>query len=571
MSLIITMLVALSIFFGRMLNYFSADIVDVISQNQATPEVLKNLVFLIVLVFVSIAVQSFLEVLQRIFELKFIPYYLSKVSHDLFNRAHKHSSTFFAEEMAGNVAGKIKNIISKTETAYYHVLHGLLRPVMNLAICVLLIGTASWSLGIWFLGVSFIFMIVMIKLKKKIIPISERKAKAESEATGVMVDSITNSDLVKNFSNFLHEKHLYYTSVNKSMKAMKNEIRQMALIDYGTKSIFDAMTISFYFLVLYYWYTADLTVAGVVLALSLISSMVNSVQSISYFATEFARILGNIGDGLKLLSKPLDIVDAPDAKPLKIKKAEIEISHLDYHYKLSHPLFKDFNLKIKSGEKIGLVGRSGSGKSTLVRLLSRYYDIQGGTIKIDGQDIAKVTQNSLRRHIAMIPQDPSLFHRTIMENIRYGNTRASDEEVMEAAKKAYCHDFIMEMPQGYQSKVGERGVMLSGGERQRIAIARAILKNSSILILDEATSALDSESEKYIQESLKLLMKDKTVIAIAHRLSTLKEMDRVVVMNKGEIVEEGTHTVLTRKKGLYYSFYNMQTSGFLQIDGKKDD
>lgn len=206
------------------------------------------------------------------------------------------------------------------------------------------------------------------------------------------------------------------------------------------------------------------------------------------------------------------------------------------------------------------------GKSSLIKLLSRYYDIQRGKITIDGQDISGVTQESLRRQIALIPQDPSLFNRSIMENIRYGRPQATDEEVFDAARRAYIHDFIMRLPEGYQSKVGERGVMLSGGERQRIAIARAILKNAPILILDEATSALDSESEKYIQESLKSLMADKTVIAIAHRLSTLKEMDRIIVMDKGKIVESGSHAALIRRKGVYWGFYAMQSSGFIEVD-----
>ncbi len=229
-------------------------------------------------------------------------------------------------------------------------------------------------------------------------------------------------------------------------------------------------------------------------------------------------------------------------------------------------MFEDFNLQIGGGEKVGLVGRSGSGKSSLIKLLSRYYDLQGGTITIDGQDITGVTQDSLRRRIALIPQDPSLFNRSIIENIRYGRPQATDEEVFEAAQQAYIHDFIVKLPEGYQTKVGERGVMLSGGERQRVAIARAILKNAPILILDEATSALDSESERYIQESLRQLMAGKTVIAIAHRLSTLKEMDRIVVMDKGKIVESGSHSALIRRKGAYWGFYAMQSSGFIEAE-----
>ena len=225
-------------------------------------------------------------------------------------------------------------------------------------------------------------------------------------------------------------------------------------------------------------------------------------------------------------------------------------------------MFKNFSLHIAPNEKVGLVGHSGSGKSTLIKLLGRYYDLQKGKILISGQDIADVTQESLRKNIAVIPQESTLFNRSIMENIRYGNPKATDKQVIAAAKKAYIHDFVMSLPNGYQSKVGERGVMLSGGERQRIAIARAILKNAPVLILDEATSALDSESERYIQRSLKTLMKGKTVIAIAHRLSTLNEMDRLVVMDKGKIVETGKHQELLEKKGAYYKFYEMQAAGF---------
>lgn len=298
--------------------------------------------------------------------------------------------------------------------------------------------------------------------------------------------------------------------------------------------------------------------------------MIQSTFYMGYFFTQYTQLAGGIKDGLDLLNKPCDVKDAPSARPLKVTQGAVSFCRVEYRYKASNALFTDFNLKIAPGEKIGLVGRSGSGKSTLIKLLSRYYDVQGGQICIDGQDIREVTQESLRKNIALIPQDPSLFNRTIMENIRYGNLQAGDEEVFEAARKAYIHDYILTLPQGYQSKVGERGVMLSGGERQRIAIARAILKNAPVLVLDEATSALDSESEHYIQEALRDLMKGKTVIAIAHRLSTLKEMNKIVVMEKGKIVEEGSHATLLRKKGAYYNFYKMQSAGFLLPDGGED-
>jgi ATP-binding cassette subfamily B protein len=302
-----------------------------------------------------------------------------------------------------------------------------------------------------------------------------------------------------------------------------------------------------------------LQLADVVMTTSLLNGLMMEVNNIGFFAGEFAQDYGQVKDGLELVFQPYQVVDAPDAHNIKMRGSSINFADITYHYNGKENLFENFNLKIKSGEKIGLVGHSGSGKSTLIKLLVRYFDVDSGKIIVGGEDIAKVRQNSLRAQIAVIPQDTTLFNRTIMENIRYGNVNATDEEVIQAAKAAYADEFIVNLPKGYNSKVGERGVMLSGGERQRIAIARAILKNAPILILDEATSALDSESEQYIQKSLKKLMRGKTVIAIAHRLSTLKEMDRLIVMDEGKIIEEGTHDKLLRDKGAYYHFYKIQS------------
>ena len=256
---------------------------------------------------------------------------------------------------------------------------------------------------------------------------------------------------------------------------------------------------------------------------------------------------------------------------MKIKsgKADIALKVVFFRYSEdpSEAVFESLNLNIPAGQKIGLVGTSGAGKSTLASLLLRFYDIDKGKITIAGKDIAKLTQHSLRKHIAVIPQDTALFHRSLMENIRYGNLGASDEDVIKAAKKAHAHDFIKDLPDQYQTMVGERGVKLSGGQRQRIAIARAILKDAPILILDEATSALDSESEALIQDSLSKLMKGKTVIAIAHRLSTIAKLDRLLVMQKGKIIEDGTHNELLKKKGYYARLWAMQSGGFLKEKG----
>ena len=280
-------------------------------------------------------------------------------------------------------------------------------------------------------------------------------------------------------------------------------------------------------------------------------------------SSAFLEAVGECKQSLRALFIPIEITDKPDAKELVVTKGEITFDKVHFQYKDNASIFEDKSIIITPGQKIGLVGYSGSGKSTFVNLILRLYDIQSGAILIDGQDIRDVTQESLHQNIGMIPQDPSLFHRTLMNNIRYGQVDATDEEVIEAAKKAHAHDFIMNTPEKYQSLVGERGIKLSGGQRQRIAIARAILKNAPILILDEATSALDSVTEGQIQDSLNELMSGKTVIVIAHRLSTLLHMDRILVFDNGKIVEDGSHVKLIEQNGMYKELWDAQVSGFL--------
>jgi ATP-binding cassette subfamily B protein len=284
---------------------------------------------------------------------------------------------------------------------------------------------------------------------------------------------------------------------------------------------------------------------------------------------EFHQAVGKCKQSLSYLIIPHEIKDKEDAQNLLMTKGQIHFSNVKFHYKGTEPLFQKKSVSIDGGQKVGLVGYSGSGKSTFVNLILRLYDVTEGHIFIDSQDIRDVTQESLHKQIAMIPQDPTLFHRSVMENIRYGRIEATDEDVIEAAKKACAHEFIKKLPQEYESLVGERGVKLSGGQRQRIAIARAILKNAPILILDEATSQLDSVTEEGIQESLWKLMHNKTTIVIAHRLSTLLQMDRIIVFDQGKIVEDGSHTNLLARDGLYKTLWEAQVGGFLPI--KKDE
>ena len=300
----------------------------------------------------------------------------------------------------------------------------------------------------------------------------------------------------------------------------------------------------------------------------LFMTMSGTIFGITWTYNNILRIFGRISAALETLSPEPEIVDSPQAQSIRFQTAQISFENVSFAYKGRRKIFNALNLDIRPGEKIGLVGPSGAGKSTFIKLISRYFDVTNGAIKINGIDIRDIKQDSLHRNIATIPQDVCLFNRSLYENIRYGRTSASAQEVFSAAQKAAADKFISRFPAKYQTKVGDRGIVLSGGERQRIAIARAILKNAPILIFDEATSALDSESEKHIQRSLSELMKNKTVIAIAHRLSTLREMDRILVLNKGKVVEEGSHQTLLRKKGLYYKLYNMQAGGFLNYSSK---
>ena len=289
--------------------------------------------------------------------------------------------------------------------------------------------------------------------------------------------------------------------------------------------------------------------------------------------SSFFRELGVVAEGMETIAQPLALTDRRDAQPLKLTEGRIEMAGLSHHYGRESGGVHGINVTVRPGEKIGLVGRSGAGKSTLVKLILRFYDAEAGEIRIDGQDIAQVRQDSLRRHIGVVQQDSSLLHRSVRENILYGRPDASEAEMIAAAKQAQAHEFILDLTDpegrsGYDARVGERGVKLSGGQRQRITLARVILKDAPILLLDEATSALDSEVEAVIQETLYGMMAGKTVIAIAHRLSTIAEMDRILVLDQGRIVEEGPHDALLQKSGLYAALWHRQTGGFLALDDK---
>jgi len=543
---------------GRGEVFAMAQIIGLLPEYGTDKAILNKIIFYIGFLAFLLFFEGLTTYIWRYAGGKFQPYFSSLVYKDIFVAVHHHSLRFFNEEMAGNIASKTKNIVSGIKEIYFQLVFGIISPVTGIAVSLFLICRADMQTGMIIAALNFVFMVFLVFIRRRIGSFAEKRSRFGAETDGVFIDTVTNSELVKSFSNYFFEKTRFYQVLKKATRAEQKERTKDALFDWQGKIVFHLVYLVSCCCVFYYWYLGRLELADVVLCTTLLNGLMMEVNNIGFFAGEFSQCYGQVKDGLSLVFQPCQVRDTPDAHNIKMHGRAVVFDNIRFNYPDKEDLFRNFTLKIKSGEKIGLVGHSGSGKSTLIKLLARYFDLTGGKITVGGEDISRVRQESLREQIAVIPQDTTLFNRTIMENIRYGNVNASDEEVIAAAKMAYADEFIRELPQGYDSKVGERGVLLSGGERQRIAIARAILKNAPVLILDEATSALDSQSEKYIQKSLKKLMKGKTVIAIAHRLSTLKEMDRLIVMEKGRIAEEGKHEELLQKHGAYEHFYKLQ-------------
>ena len=495
---------------------------------------------------------------------RFFPETRSLVSKDIFDHVNSLSIRYFNEEMSGRIATKVSQLQKSTIDFFNQIMHAVSSLIfLFAAICFLSYINFYFfiSLVIWLFFISFIAVI----LGKKRHALAKNVGKKESLTGGVIVDSLSNYSEVKSYANFHFEKLNLLKYLRDLRKAESKEWKIKSWIHLAQSLIMVCSMIAFMFLSIWVFKNKQIDTTQFIYANTLFAMVSSMIFDLSWLYNGLSSIFGNINSALETLAVEPEIKDSPKATPLIAKNASISFENVSFAYKGTPPLFQNLSVTIRKGEKVGLVGTSGAGKSTFVKLISRYYDLNQGAITINGIDIRNITQNSLRKHIAVIPQDISLFNRSLKDNIRYGKTNATDDEIFAAAKKASASFFIEKMPQGYETIVGERGVILSGGERQRIAIARAILKNAPILIFDEATSALDSESEQYIQKSLSKLMKNKTVIAVAHRLSPLREIDRILVFDKGKIIEEGSHLALLRKKGAYYKLYKIQSNGFMNI------
>jgi ATP-binding cassette, subfamily B, bacterial len=491
------------------------------------------------------------------------------VTQELYAYLQQHSYRFISNNFAGALAHRISETSQGVSMSLATLLFEFLPVIIKLGVSTALLFRASFPLGGFVGAWSLIFLAFSYRLARQCQPHAQRHAAARSETNGKIVDSVTNLSSVRLFARVPFEREYLNKFLDTEITLGRTAMQYMERIHWFQYSAAVVLKVGVLGLAAYLWQRGALNVAGFVMSISLALLIISEVRNLGRRFLELFEFIGNIANGVHSIVRSHEVVDAPDAQGLQVRHGAIEFRNVTFAYTQGQNIFEHLNLTIASGERVGLVGYSGSGKSTLVNLILRLYDPQAGAILIDGIDIKKVTQESLHSQISLIPQDPGLFHRTLLENIRYGNLEAQEESIREASILAHADQFIQGMPSKYDSLVGERGVKLSGGQRQRIAIARVIAKAAPILIMDEATSSLDSLTEKAIQESLETEMKGKTVIVVAHRLSTIAFLDRIVVFDQGRIVEDGSHAQLLAKNGTYARLWNRQLDGFIS-DGSSE-
>ncbi|MEZ2329255.1 ABC transporter ATP-binding protein [Mesorhizobium sp. RCC_202] len=483
----------------------------------------------------------------------------------------KQSMAFYQDEFAGRIATKLMQTALAVRDCVIKLIEVLNYVIVYFLGMLFIVGSADLRLAaplvVWLVGYIALLRYFIPRLGK----VGEQQANARSVMTGRVVDSYSNIQTVKLFSHAKREATFAKEGMAGFLDTVYRSMRLVTVL-YGLLYILNALLLfSVTALSLWLWLGQVVTIGAVAVVISLVLRMWGMSQWIMWEMSGLFENIGTVQDGIASISLPRLVEDKPDARDIAVSQGEIRFEDIRFHYGKQKGVIENLSLTVKPGEKVGIVGRSGAGKSTLVNLLLRFYDLESGRILVDGQEIASVKQDSLRAQIGMVTQDTSLLHRSVRDNILYGRPDASEEMLVEAAKRAEALDFIAELSdsesrKNFDAYVGDRGVKLSGGQRQRIAIARVMLKDAPILILDEATSALDSEAEAAIQENLYKLMQGKTVIAIAHRLSTIAAMDRLVVMDKGRVIEEGSHEELVASGGLYAQLWQRQSGGFLLDD-----
>ena len=489
------------------------------------------------------------------------------IAQEVFDHLQKQSANFHANHFGGSLVSQSSKLMGAYIRIADNTVFMVLPMLFSLLFICIVLGRISIIYAVVLLVFAISYIISSFYVTRPVRKLGAEQAARESAQTGVLADAITNVMAIKSFAGGVYENKRFAKATNHTRAGLFAMLRDHQRQQVFFSTFMSLMSGGALVMAVVGVVVFNANVATVYLILSYTSNLVNQLFQFSNNTLRmYNRALGDASDMIEILGITPEVLDPAQPEKVKISRGDIAFTDVAFtHDGSDEPLFDGLNIHVKPGEKVGLVGHSGSGKTTLTRLLLRFSDIQGGAISIDGQNIAHITQDDLRRHIAYVPQEPLLFHRSISENIAYGNPDADQQTIEGMAKMASAHDFVKELPNGYDTLVGERGVKLSGGQRQRIAIARAMLKNAPILLLDEATSALDSESEVLIQQALWRLMEGRTAIVIAHRLSTIQKMDRIIVMDDGKIVEEGSHKELVNKNsGTYAKLWAHQSGGFIE-------
>lgn len=555
----------IGIIFGNIIRpYIYKDIIDLFTSG-ISPDLMYGKALNLFLTFVVIVVIYNIGYRIGDFSVSIFESKVMKELYDLtFNRLLKHSYTFFSNNFSGSIVAKTKRFIRSFELLGDAISYQIYFAFLTLFGILVVLFIKAPILGLLFFIWSLIYVFVTFIFIRKKIQLDAIEAEADSKVTGYLSDAILNALNIKIFGNHRYEQKRFEISTTSEER---KRIHAWFFGNYQNLAqaiMMAVLQISVLYLCIYLWRTNAVSVGTIVLVQTYVIVLLDILWDLGKAMTKTMKALTDMKEVVEIFDTVPDILDPENPEKLVINKGYIKFDSVSFKYTEGVDVFSNINFDIKPGERIGLVGNSGGGKSTITKLLMRFSDVTDGKITIDEQDIRSITQEDLRSTISYVPQESILFHRTIRENILYGNVKTTNEEVERVAKKAHAHEFILNLPQGYDTLVGERGVKLSGGERQRIAIARAMLKNSPILILDEATSSLDSVSEAYIQESFNELMKDKTSLVIAHRLSTIAKMDRIIVLKEGKIMETGTHAELLELKGSYADLWNHQSGGFIE-------
>lgn len=540
----------------KLVPYYFSKLVDLFS-GEAQYEAIKGSIFyyMVMIVLAGIGAVALDLAGMTTSDVYFCPRVYKQIGLDTFDYLNHHSVEYFADNQAGALANNQREIM---ETSYFY--SGMLYFLVGLSgivISLIMLFQVNVTYGL-VLSAAILFSVFVLRYPSEYLKkYRSEMVKMRSKISGNLIDAMQNNFFVKIFGRYDYESRRAKRLMEEEGKVIKRSVRVESGMSEGEKLYFDIFTLIFWLYGIYLWKESKASGGEVVLILMLIGSLGRSVSFILHRWVIFSGYVSEIRTNLVPFAAPHDLTDKENAKELKVTAGKIELRNVNFAYKDGNPVFKNFNLEIPAGQKVGIVGMSGGGKSTLIKLLQRFYDVNGGEIKIDEQNIKDVTQESLHKAMSYIPQSNQMLERTIGENIAYGRPNAKMEEIEQAAKDAFADEFIHELPNGYKTILNAQN-QLSGGQMQRLSIARAILKDSPILLLDEATSALDSESEFYIQKAIENVIQDKTVLVVAHRLSTLKNMDRIIVIEKGKIVEDGTLNELIAKKGKFYKYWKLQ-------------